>query len=66
MQAANGAYRRRDVEAANFQTSERLAEFIAREGATPLDHEAYLTRVHAGDEDHPIFPHCSVAISTSP
>ncbi len=51
MQAVNGGFWHMDVRASNFQTSERLAEFIAGEGAMPLNLEAYLKRVHVGDED---------------
>jgi diguanylate cyclase (GGDEF)-like protein/PAS domain S-box-containing protein len=51
MLAVNGGFWHMDVKAANFQTSERLAEFIEGEGAKPLGLTAYLQRVHAGDED---------------
>lgn len=51
MQAVNGGFWHMDVKAANFQTSARLAEFIEGEGAAPLGLDAYLERVHAGDED---------------
>ncbi|MDP9838736.1 diguanylate cyclase (GGDEF)-like protein/PAS domain S-box-containing protein [Neorhizobium huautlense] len=51
MHAINGGFWHMDVRASNFQTSKRLAEFIAGEGAMPLNLEAYLKRVHVGDED---------------
>jgi diguanylate cyclase (GGDEF)-like protein/PAS domain S-box-containing protein len=51
MQAVNGGFWHMDVRTSQFQTSERLAEFIEGEGAGPLGLDAYLERVHVGDEN---------------
>lgn len=51
MQAVNGGFWHMDVRTSKFETSERLAEFIEGEGADPLGLDAYLERVHVGDEE---------------
>jgi diguanylate cyclase (GGDEF)-like protein/PAS domain S-box-containing protein len=51
MQAVNGGFWHMDVRTSHFQTSERLAEFIEGAGAEPLGLDAYIKRVHVGDEE---------------